>query len=244
MKHRSRTFLILSAVLAIGTAVLWLAGCHPKAQKVMTFSSQNIASGEVILIDAGQDVFDREGRTSVYFDSAKADIVRVVNEHEAEVMVPAGISGKVMVRIEAGNKKLEPQAFQVARPISQKLMLTLEGSKVSMVGTMPTGAEFQQNTASRDRVIVYKVYDGQGTLLAQGVKDQPVGSMEIFDDPKGQPKRESAMHMGPVSFSITIPNYSGPLRVRFFEGDNTEETLSFRDENKLKPLNEITLENR
>ena len=163
-----------------------------------------------------------------------------------EVMVPAGISGKVTVRIEARDKKLEPQAFEVARPASQKLMLSYEGGQVKMLGAMSTGAEFQQNTASRDRVLVYKVFDGNGTLLAQGVTDQPVGSMEVFQDPQGQVTREApmSMTMGATPFSITIPNYQGAVRVRFYEGDNTEETLSFQNDRGLKQLNEITLENR
>ena len=80
MKHTSKKILILCAALA---AVCWLPGCDKKTKQAMTFSAQNIGSGETVVIDAGQDVFDKEDTASVFFDSAKADIVQVLSAHEA-----------------------------------------------------------------------------------------------------------------------------------------------------------------
>jgi hypothetical protein len=197
--------------------IIITASCHRRITgDSISLSQSSALPGETILINTGKRSVADKNKINVTFNEITSQVVSV-QDSLVEVMVPELQPGEAKINIRIDKETIGNSSITIKEHSTRKLifMISHEG-KVEKIGEKLSNDEIASPDMAAGSKIAYDLLDGNQQILASGLIANPLGGMEIFDDPQKKIYREKAAHMG-GSFTINVPNIKGGMKLRLFD---------------------------
>ncbi|HEV8272481.1 MAG TPA: IPT/TIG domain-containing protein [Chitinophagaceae bacterium] len=182
----------------------------------ISLSQSSARPGETILINTGKRTISDKNKISVTFNEITSQVISL-EDSLVEVMVPELQPGEAKINISVDKKSIGNSSITIKEHSTRKLifMINPEG-KVEKIGEKLSNDEIASPDLTAGNKIAYDLVDANQQILASGLVPNPLGGMEVFDDPQKKIFREKAGHMG-GTFTINVPNIKGGMKLRIYD---------------------------
>ena len=241
--HRSIAIVVLGSVFAAGFVACEKRSNQQLEATPMTVFPAGASPGMIVRISAPDALF-KERAPAVKFGETPAIVSRVIDDSNAEVLVPNLAAGVTRVTVASAKGATHAADFTVLPAHTQQLILEWKDGKMNLLAVHPTSGEASgRGEIGGEPQLSFDVVNEAGAVVYTGTIPNPIERrMEVFEGAEAGP---AALHRekmgGPVVFALKVPKLAGEARVKFFEAPAGVNLLEAKGREIRKPIGELSV---